>query len=116
MKILPQVKTYLLNLKREKDSIALTEEIKQHISQSVAVANQHADTGDNNTLNSARSYTDQKVQAEAQAGTKKPLAQLVEEGLVPVPESKKLNEVGTDFVAQAMRSVIFSQLPPRSTQ
>lgn len=40
----------------------------------------------------ARMYTD------LQAGTKKPLTQLVEEGLVPVPEGKKLNEAGTDFV------------------
>jgi len=40
----------------------------------------------------ARMYTD------LQAGTKKPLTQLVKEGLVPVPEGKKLNEAGTDFV------------------
>lgn len=55
------------NLKGEKGSIALTEEVKQHITQSIAAANQHADTGDDNTLKSAKSYTDQKVQTEAQA-------------------------------------------------
>ena len=40
---------------------------------------------------------DVRVYTDLQAGTKKPLAQLVEEGLVPVPEGKKLNEAGTDF-------------------
>lgn len=41
---------------------------------------------------------DIRMYTDLQAGTKKPLAQLVKEGLVPVPEGKKLNEVGTDFV------------------
>lgn len=41
---------------------------------------------------------DIRMYSDIQAGTKKPLAQLVEEGLVPVPEGKKLNEAGTDFV------------------
>ena len=48
--------------------------------------NMQANIGDD-----IRMYTD------LQAGTKKPLAQLVKEGLVPVPEGKKLNEAGTDF-------------------
>ena len=39
----------------------------------------------------ARMYTD------LQAGTKKPLTQLVAENLISVPEGKKLNEAGTDF-------------------
>ena len=39
-----------------------------------------------------RSYTD------LQSGTKKPLAQLVAENLISVPEGKKLNEAGTDFI------------------
>ena len=38
-----------------------------------------------------RWYTD------LQAGTQKTLTQLVMEGLVPVPEGKKLNEAGTSF-------------------
>lgn len=59
------------NLKGEKGSIALTEEVKQHITESITAANQHADTGDDNTLKSAKSYTDQKVQAEAQASIKR---------------------------------------------
>ena len=41
---------------------------------------------------------DIRMYTDLQAGTKKPLAQLVKEGLVPVPEGKKLNEAGTDFV------------------
>ena len=40
---------------------------------------------------------DIRMYSDIQAGTKKPLAQLVKEGLVPVPEGKKLNEAGTDF-------------------
>lgn len=49
--------------------------------------NIHANIGD-----------DIRMYMDLQAGTKKPLTQLVEEGLVPVPEGKKLNETGTDFV------------------
>ena len=41
---------------------------------------------------------DIRLYTDLQAGTKKPLAQLVKEGLVPVLEGKKLNEAGTDFV------------------
>ena len=41
---------------------------------------------------------DIRMYTDLQAGTKKPLRQLVEEGLVPVPEGKKLNEAGTDFI------------------
>ena len=41
---------------------------------------------------------DIRMYTDLQAGTKKPLTQLVEEGLVPVPEGKKLNEAGTGFV------------------
>ena len=41
---------------------------------------------------------DIRMYTDLQTGTKKPLTQLVEEGLVPVPEGKKLNEAGTDFV------------------
>ena len=41
---------------------------------------------------------DIRMYTDLQAGTKKPFTQLVEEGLVPVPEGKKLNEAGTDFV------------------
>ena len=59
------------NLKGEKGSVALTEEVKQHITQSITAANQHADTGDDNTLKSAKSYTDQKVQDEAQASVQR---------------------------------------------
>ena len=40
---------------------------------------------------------DIRIYSDLQAGTKKPLAQLVKEGLVPVLEGKKLNETGTDF-------------------
>ena len=41
---------------------------------------------------------DIRFYSDIEAGVKKPLAQLVEEGLVPVPEGKKLNEAGTDFI------------------
>lgn len=41
---------------------------------------------------------DIRMYSDIQAGIKKPLAQLVKEGLVSVPEGKKLNEAGTDFV------------------
>jgi len=40
---------------------------------------------------------DIRMYSDVQAGIKKPLAQLVKEGLVSVPEGKKLNEAGTDF-------------------
>ena len=40
---------------------------------------------------------DVRMYTDLQAGTKKPLTQFVEEGLVPVPEGKKLNKSGTDF-------------------
>ena len=41
---------------------------------------------------------DVRMYSDIQAGAKKPLTQLVKEGLVSVPEVKKLNETGTDFV------------------
>ena len=41
---------------------------------------------------------DIRIYSDLQAGIKKPIAQLVKEGLVSVPEGKKLNEAGTDFV------------------
>ena len=41
---------------------------------------------------------DIRLYTDLQTGIKKPLAQLVKEGLVPVPKGKKLNEAGTDFV------------------
>ena len=41
---------------------------------------------------------DIRLYTDLQTGIKKPLAQMVKEGLVPVPEGKKLNEAGTDFV------------------
>ena len=41
---------------------------------------------------------DVRLYTDLQTGIKKPLAQLVKEGLVPVLEGKKLNEAGTDFV------------------
>lgn len=41
---------------------------------------------------------DIRMYSDIQAGTKKPLTQLVKEGFVPVPEGKKLNEADTDFV------------------
>ena len=40
---------------------------------------------------------DIRIYSDLQAGTKKPLVQLVKEGFVPVPEGKKLNEAGTGF-------------------
>ena len=40
---------------------------------------------------------DIRMYSDIQAGIKKPIAQLVKEGLVSVPEGKKLNEAGTDF-------------------
>jgi len=47
---------------------------------------------------SANTGDDVRRYSDIQAGTKKPLTQLVKEGLVPVPEGKKLNGAGTDFV------------------
>ena len=41
---------------------------------------------------------DIRMYSDIQAGIKKPIAQLVKEGLVSVPEGKKLNEAGIDFV------------------
>ena len=41
---------------------------------------------------------DIRMYTDLQAGTKKPLTQLVAESLIPLPEGKKLNEAGTDFV------------------
>jgi hypothetical protein len=41
---------------------------------------------------------DIRLYSDVQAGTKKPLTQLVDENLVTMPEGKKLNEAGTDFV------------------
>ena len=41
---------------------------------------------------------DIRIYTDLQAGTKKPLKQLVAENLISVPEGKKLNEAGTDFV------------------
>ena len=41
---------------------------------------------------------DIRMYTDLQAGIKKPIAQLVKEGLVSVPGGKKLNEAGTDFV------------------
>ena len=41
---------------------------------------------------------DIRIYDDIQAGIKKPLRQLVEEGFVSVPEGKKLNGAGTDFV------------------
>ena len=66
------------NLKGETGNVALTEEVKQHISQSVASANQYTDdaikgvsqsidAGDTDTLQAAKKYTDQNAQAETQA-------------------------------------------------
>ena len=65
------------NLKGETGDVALTEEVKRHISRSVASANQYTDdaigaieqridTGDTNTLQAAEKHADQTVQAEAQ--------------------------------------------------
>lgn len=41
---------------------------------------------------------DVRMYTDLQAGSKKPLSLLVEEGLVSVPEGKKLNAAGTDFI------------------
>ena len=41
---------------------------------------------------------DVRIYSDVAKGIKKPFKQLVEEGLVLVPEGKKLNEAGTDFV------------------
>ena len=41
---------------------------------------------------------DIRMYTDLQAGTKKPLKQLVAEKLITIPEGKKLNEDGTDFV------------------
>lgn len=41
---------------------------------------------------------DIRFYSDLQAGIKNPLAQLVKEGFVSMPEGKKLNETGTDFV------------------
>ena len=41
---------------------------------------------------------DVRMYSDVLTGIKKPIAQLVKEGLVSVPEGKKLNEAGTDFV------------------
>ena len=49
-------------------------------------------------LSSANTGDDIRLYSDVEAGTRKPLTQLVKEGLVSVPEGKKLNEAGTDFV------------------
>ena len=41
---------------------------------------------------------DVRIYDDIQAGIKKPLRQLVEESFVSVPEGKKLNEAGADFI------------------
>ena len=41
---------------------------------------------------------DIRLYTDLQSGTKKPLTQLVAENLISVPEGKKLNEAGTDFI------------------
>ena len=41
---------------------------------------------------------DVRIYVDVQAGIKKPLKQLVAEKLITIPEGKKLNEAGTDFV------------------
>ena len=41
---------------------------------------------------------DIRMYTDLQSGTKKPLTQLVAENLISVPEGKKLNEAGTDFI------------------
>ena len=41
---------------------------------------------------------DIRIYTDLQAGTKKPLKQLVAENLISVPEGKKLNEAGMDFI------------------
>ena len=40
---------------------------------------------------------DARIYSDVLTGIKKPLTQLIKEGLVPVPEGKKLNKAGTDF-------------------
>lgn len=47
---------------------------------------------------SASTGDDVRLYSDVEAGTKKPLKQLVDENLVTMPEGKKLNEAGTDFV------------------
>ena len=47
---------------------------------------------------SANTGDDVRLYSDVETGTRKPLTQLVKEGLVSVPEGKKLNEAGTDFV------------------
>ena len=41
---------------------------------------------------------DVRIYESIEAGIKKPLAQLINEELITIPNGKKLNEVGTDFV------------------
>lgn len=41
---------------------------------------------------------DIRLYTDLQSGTKKPLTQLLAENLISVPEGKKLNEAGTDFI------------------
>ena len=41
---------------------------------------------------------DARIYSDVAKGIKKPLKQLVKEGLALVPKGKKLNEIGTDFV------------------
>ena len=41
---------------------------------------------------------DIRLYTDLQSGTKKPLMQLLAENLISVPEGKKLNEAGTDFI------------------
>ena len=48
-------------------------------------------------LSSANTGDDIRLYSDVEAGTRKPLTQLVKEGLVSVPEGKKLNEAGTGF-------------------
>ena len=48
-------------------------------------------------LSSANTGDDVRLYSDVETGTRKPLTQLVKEGLVSVPEGKKLNEAGTDF-------------------
>ena len=39
-----------------------------------------------------------RVYENIEAGTKKPLVQLLNEGLIVAPHGKKLNKTGTDFI------------------
>lgn len=41
---------------------------------------------------------DIRLYTDLQSGTKKPLTQLLAENLISVPEGKKLNKAGTDFI------------------